>query len=89
MLDPSGLRETLTLNSQTKIAHQKTSVKKGQMKKLTKDLHFNVSWLFNKLLDKQGSVPKSSQCFRVGALVILLKFLTNRQEKCGCGITCF
>lgn len=51
---------------------------------LTKDLYFNVSRFFNKLLNKQGSVPKSRQGFRVGPLVILLKFLTNRQEKSIC-----
>lgn len=36
--------------------------------------------LFNKFLDKQGSVPKSCQGFRVGPLVILLKFLTNKKN---------
>ena len=40
-----------------------------------------MSWLFQKLLDKQGSVPKSRQGFRVGPLVILLKFLTHRRER--------
>lgn len=48
---------------------------------LTQDLYFNVSRLFNELLNKQGSVPKSRQGLRVGPLVILLQFLTNTQEK--------
>ena len=48
---------------------------------LTQDLYFNVSRLFNELLNKQGSVPKSRQGFRVGPLVILLQLLTNRREK--------
>lgn len=47
---------------------------------LTKNLHFNVPWLFNELLNKQGPIAKSGQCFRVGPLVIFLKFLTNRQR---------
>lgn len=48
---------------------------------LTQDLYFNVSRLFNELLNKQGSVPKSRQGLRVGPLVILLQFLTNTREK--------
>lgn len=48
---------------------------------LTEDLHFNMSWFFNKLLHKQRAIAESRQRFRVGPLVILLKFLTNRAQK--------
>lgn len=48
---------------------------------LTKDLNFNVSWLFNELLNKQGTISKCRQSFGVGPLVILLEFLLNRPEK--------
>lgn len=72
-------------NSYTELSDKKTLLEdkceERPSEKLTEDLHFNVSWLFNKLLNKQGSVSKSRQCFRVGPLVILLKFLKNRQEK--------
>lgn len=47
---------------------------------LTEDLYFNVSWLFNKFLNKQRSVAESRQGFRVGPLVILLKFLTDEKK---------
>lgn len=88
MLDSGGLRETLILRQRNKKTSLEGKCEERPSEKLTEDLHFDVSWLFNKLLHKQGSVPESRQGFRVGPLVILLKFLTNRQEKYECGFGC-
>lgn len=88
MLDSGGLRETLILRQRNKKASLEGKCEERPSEKLTEDLHFDVSWLFNELLHKQGSVPESRQGFRVGPLVILLKFLTNRQEKYECGFGC-
>lgn len=80
LLDFKGYNAVCLLNETQININQLKGKRKWSQSALTKDLYFNVPRLFNKFLDKQGSVPKSRQGFRVGPLVILLKFLTNKRN---------
>lgn len=49
--------------------------------KLTEDLHFDVSGLFNKLFHEERAVAERRQGFRVRPLVVLLELLKKQKTE--------
>lgn len=68
-----GRSQAGVYGSQTRCSFRRSA------RELTQDLHFDVSGLFDKPLDKKRAVAKRRQGLRVRPLVVLLQFLQEKQ----------